>query len=131
MAKKNTTISLVVIGVLIVGLLSYILLYHYNRRRKQHLEKQIKEEQLSHDMKQKALSGRLKQSNQKLQEVLNKIEICKTELKTAENNTFYNNFDEKYKAFRQSQICIEILNTVNNLHDNIRDTLKTNADVTE
>ncbi len=131
MAKKNTTISLVVIGVLIVGLLSYILLYHYNRRRKQHLEKQIKEEQLSHDMKQKALSGRLKQSNQKLQEVLNKIEICKTEQKTAENNTFYNNFDEKYKAFRQSQICIEILNTVNNLHDNIRDTLKTNADVTE
>ena len=129
MVKKNMTISLVVIGALIVGLLSYVFLYHYNKRRKQLLEKQIKEEQLSHDMKQKALSGRLKQSNQKLQETLKSVEKMEAELKTA--STSYDDFNERYNAFRQSTICLEILNAVNNLHDNIRDTLKTNADVTE
>ena len=129
--KKNTTIALTVMGVLIVGLLAYVFLYHKNRRRKQFLEKQIKEEQISHDMKQKALSGRLKQSNQKLQETLKKIEDQKAEHKTVEENTSYVTFDEKYETFRQSQICLEILNVVNNLHDNIRNTLKTNADIKE
>ena len=129
--KKNTTIALTVMGVLIVGLLAYVFLYHKNRRRKQFLEKQIKEEQISHDMKQKALSGRLKQSNQKLQETLKKIEDQKAEHKTVEENTSYVTFDEKYETFRQSQICLEILNVANNLHNNIRNTLKTNTDVTE
>ncbi len=129
--KKFMIIGLVVLVGLLVGLLAYVFLYHKNKRRKQFLEKQIKEEQLSHDMKQKALSGRLKQSNQKLQETLKKIEDQKAGQKTTENIISYNAFDEWYEAFRQSQICIEIFDAVNNLHDNIRNTLKTNADVTE
>ena len=125
------TIGLVVLVGLLVGLLAYVFLYHKNKRRKRLLEKQIKEEQFSHDMKQKALSGRLKQSNQKLQETLKKIEDQKAGQKTTENIISYNAFDERYEAFRQSQICIEIFDAVNNLHDNIRNTLKTNADITE
>ena len=128
--KKYMTIGLVVLVGLLVGLLAYVFLYHKNKRRKQLLEKQIKEEQLSHDMKQKALSGRLKQSNQKLQETLKRIEYQEALHKTTENNTTYYAFDERYEAFRQSQICIEVFDAVNNLHDNIRNTLKTNADVT-
>ena len=129
--KKFMTIGLVVLVGLLVGLLAYVFLYHKNRRQKQLLEKQIKEEQFSHDMKQKALSGRLKQSNQKLQETLKKIEDQEAGQKTTENIISYNAFDERYEAFRHSQICIEIFDAVNNLHDNIRNTLKTNADVTE
>ncbi len=128
--KKFMTIGLVVLVGLLVGLLAYVFLYHKNRRQKQLLEKQIKEEQFSHDMKQKALSGRLKQSNQKLQETLKKIEDQEAGQKTTENIISYNAFDERYEAFRHSQICIEIFDAVNNLHDNIRNTLKTNADVT-
>ena len=131
MVKKYMTIGLVVLVGLLVGLLAYVFLYHKNKRRKRLLEKQIKEEQFSHDMKQKALSGRLKQSNQKLQETLKKIEDQKAGQKTTENIISYNAFDESYEAFRQSQICIEIFDAVNNLHDNIRNTIKTNADVTE
>ena len=131
MIKTYTTICLVIVGVLIIGLLVYILLYHTNRKRKQLLEKQIKEEQLLHDMKQKALSGRLKQSNQKLQETLKRIENQKAEHKTTEGNTSYNTFDERYEDFKQAQICLEIINMANQLHDNIRNTLKTNADITE
>ena len=130
MIKKYMTIGLLIVGGLFVGLLAYVLLYHKNRRRKQLLEKQIKEEQLSHDMKQKALSGRLKQSNQKLQETLKWIENQKAGHNTTENTISYDAFDERYEAFRQSQICLEIHNAVNNLHNNKRDTLKTNVDVT-
>ena len=80
MLKKKTTQVIVIVGVLVVGLLAYVFLYHRNRKRKQLLEKQIKEEQLSHNMKQKALSGRLKQSNQRLQETLKKM-ILKINIK--------------------------------------------------
>lgn len=131
MVKKHMTIGLLIIVGLIVGLLAYVILYHKNRKRKQFLEKQIREEQFSHDMKQKALSGRLKQSNQKLQETLKRIEDQEAEHKTAEDDFSYGTFDERYETFRQSQICLGILNVANNLHDNIRKTLKTNTDVTE
>ena len=131
MVKKHMTIGLLIIVGLIVGLLAYVILYHKNRKRKQFLEKQIREEQISHDMKQKALSGRLKQSNQRLQETLKRIEDQEAEHKTAENKFSYGTFDERYTTFKQSQICLEILNVVNNLHDNIRNTLKTNTDITE
>ena len=129
--RKNTRIGLVVVGGLIAGLMAYIFLNHHNRRQKQLLAKQIEEEKLSHDMKQKALSGRLKQSNQKLHETLKRFEEQEAEHKTAEYETSYETFDERYEAFRQSRICLEILDQVNNLHDDIRNTLKTNADVTE
>ena len=132
MVKKHITIGLVVFLGLLIGLLAYFLLYHNNRKQKQLLEKQIKEEQLSHDMKLKALSGRLKQSNQKLQDTIERIRIQELELKkAADNNTSFEVFNDRYEAFRQSQICLDILEKVNDLHHNKRYKLKTNADVKE
>ena len=75
MVKRSTTIGLVIVGGLIVGLLVYVFLYHNNKRRKQFLEKQFKEEQLSHNMKQKALSGRLKRSNEELRKLKDQMEL--------------------------------------------------------
>ena len=121
---------LVIIG-LAVGLLAYVFLYHSNRKRKQLLEKQIREEQFAHNMKQKALSGRLKHSNQKLQETLKRIEDKEASFKEVENVIVYESFVKKYKAFRQSQICLDIMDKVNDLHDDKRNTLKTNADIIE
>ena len=129
--KKNITISLMVFAGLIAGLIAYIILYHNNRRQKQHLEKQIKEEQLLHDMKQKAMSGRLKQSNQKLKDILKRIENPEAEHKPAENRTSYITFDERYKAFWQSPICLEILDIAKHLHSDNRNKPKTSADITE
>ena len=131
MLKKKTTQVIVIVGVLVVGLLAYVFLYHRNRKRKQLLEKQIKEEQLSHNMKQKALSGRLKQSNQRLQETLKKIESQETEHKIIENDASYSSICERYDAFRQSPICLEIQDKVNRLNSDNRNTLKTNSDITE
>ena len=129
--KKNTIKALLVIIGLAVGLLAYVFLYHSNRKRKQLLEKQIREEQFAHNMKQKALSGRLKHSNQKLQETLKRIEDKEASFKEVENVIVYESFVKKYKAFRQSQICLDIMDKVNDLHDDKRNTLKTNADIIE
>ena len=83
-------------------------------------------------MKQKALSGRLKQSNQKLQDTIERIKNQELELKkAADNNTSFEVFNDRYEAFRQSQICFDILEKVNDLHHNKRYKLKTNADVKE
>ena len=73
MVKKYMTIGLVVLVGLLVGLLAYVFLYHKNKRRKRLLEKQIKEEQFSLDMKQKALSGRLKKSNEEVRKLKGQI----------------------------------------------------------
>ena len=131
LVRKYTTISLAIIGGLIVGLLVYVFLYHNNKRRKQLLEKQIQEEQLSHDMKQKALSGRLKQSNQKLKDTLKRIENQETEHKTINNNVSFDTFDERYEMFKQSPICLEVFDKVDHLYADNRNTPKTNSDITE
>ena len=131
MVRENKAISLAIIGGLIVGLLVYVFLFHYNRMRKQLLEKQIEEEQLSHDMKQKALSGRLKQSNQKLKDTLKRIENQEAEHKTINNNVSYDTFDERYETFRQSQICLEVFGKVDHLYADNRNIPKTNSDITE
>ena len=71
--KKITTMGVVVISILIFGLLVYFVLYHTSRRRKQHLEKQIEEEKHSHEMKQRTLSGRLKQRNEEMRELKDQV----------------------------------------------------------
>ena len=71
--RKNTTIGLAIIGGLLVGLLVYVFLYHNNKRRKQLLEKQIIEEKQVYSMEKKALSSRLKKSNETLRELQGQI----------------------------------------------------------
>ena len=71
--KKITTMGVVVISILIFGLLVYFVLYHTSRRRKQHLVKQIEEEKHSHEMKQRTLSGRLKQRNEEMRELKDQV----------------------------------------------------------
>ena len=129
--KKITTMGVVVISILIFGLLVYFVLYHTSRRRKQHLEKQIEEEKHSHEMKQRALSGRLKQSNQELHNTRKRMEGQEKEQRTEKTNSSYDTFGEKYKAFIQTPICQEIIDMVNRLHADNRILLKTNADITE
>lgn len=129
--KESTSIVVVVMSVLIVGLLAYFVLYHTSRRRKLHLKKQIEEERLSHEMKQRALSGRLKQSNRELHDTHKKMEEQEAEQRSAENDTSYDTFGERYEAFMQTLICQEIFDIVNRLHADNRVVLKTNANVTE
>jgi len=65
-AKKRTKLALVVFGGLIVLVLAVVF---FSRRKNQNLENQIKTEHHTHKMQQAALAGRLKQSNEALQEL--------------------------------------------------------------
>ncbi len=64
--KKQTELSIGLFAGLLMVMLGVFVLYWKNKRKKQNLETQIKEEQYAHEIKQKALAGRLKRSNEEL-----------------------------------------------------------------
>lgn len=64
---KQTRKTSIVIIILFLVLLCFLVLYRTNKKKKLRLEAQIQEEQYAHKIKQKALSGRLKRSNEALQ----------------------------------------------------------------
>ena len=71
--KENLKWTLgIVIGFFIV-LLVIVILYRKNKRKRHLLEIQIKEEQLTHTIQQKSLSGRLKQKNQEMRKLQDQI----------------------------------------------------------
>ena len=123
---KHVTIAF--IGLLLVMFI-IVILYHRNKKKKQNLEVQIKEEKLAYEIKHKALSGRLKKSNETLREALKKIEEQKTknELKESKDES---HAIEKYEDFKQTPICREVFDKFEQLHSDKRKTLKTDMDVT-
>ena len=71
--KKNLKwIIGICIGFLVV-LSVIVILYRKNKRKRLLLEVQIKEEQLTHKIQQKSLSGRLKQKNQEMRKLQDQI----------------------------------------------------------
>ena len=64
--KRQTKKTLIVLIGLLIMSFGLLILYQSNKRKKQRLEMQIKEEQYTHEIQQKALAGRLKQSNEAL-----------------------------------------------------------------
>ena len=101
-----------------------------NRKKKLHLETQIKEEQYAHEMKQKALSGRLKISNKALHDTLKRLKEHETKLNNINNKVKEFN-KEQYETFIKEPICLELLETIDNLHSDSRKAIKTNVDVSE
>jgi tetratricopeptide (TPR) repeat protein len=125
---KNTKSTLIIIGGLLVALLAVIFIH---LRRKKSLKTQLEAESHAYIMKQKALSGRLKTSNEALRDTLKRLEEKEAELKSIENNsTNYHNTDN-YETFKQALVCQEIMKTVHKLHSDKRKTLKTDMNVTE
>ena len=98
---------IIILGLLFVALGLYVL-YRKNKRKKKRLETQIKEEQHAHEMKQKALSGRLKQSNKAL----------RIQEKRADDLAKKTNIQQRQKDwgcidnFTKEDICQEILKMV-------------------
>ena len=105
---KNIEWTLTIVGCLLVLLSSMAILYHKNRKKKQHLEMQIETERQAHKMQQKALSGRLKKSNEALHNALKQLD----------DNPANNEFQiepqpvQNYISFVETPICIHILETV-------------------
>ena len=63
---QQTKFSIIVFAGLLNVMLVFFILYRINKKKGQSLEAQMKEEQYAHKIRQKALSGRLKKSNEAL-----------------------------------------------------------------
>lgn len=112
--KKQIIGSTIVLSSLIVMMSGFFVLYRRNKRKKQSLEAQIKEEQYAHKMKQRALSGRLKHSNSALKE-----------LKTAQtfNAMVQEKPEEDLGRFSDEDICQHILAICNDKTNPIKSTV--------
>ena len=64
---------MIIVGSLLVLMLFITILYHKNKKKKQHLETQIAAERHSHQIQQDALSGRLKQKSQEVRELQDQL----------------------------------------------------------
>ena len=104
--------------VLLLALFVFGYLYRKNKRKKTEFEKQFEEELFAHEMKQKALSGRLRRSNENLQELKEKVKQ-QDALKKTENKTDI--------PFAEEPICTHILKLCNDKNLFI----KTNISVSE
>ncbi len=101
--KKSIMWAFTIIGCLLVLLSSIAILYYRNRKKKQHLETQIETERQVHKMQQKALSGRLRRSNEELREL-------KTLTGRQEDSAQKTN---KALSFAEEPICRLIMERVN------------------
>ena len=104
-AIKQTRWSVgIVIGLLFVTMGVFVL-YRKHKRKKQSLEKQIKKEQYVHKIKQKALAGRLKQSNEALRIQKKETSNLVKEMDLRRRQSEWNHLDD----FKREDICMSIV----------------------
>ena len=106
--RKNIKWTMTIIGCLLVLLSSIAILYYKNRIKKQRLEMQIETERHAHKVQQKALSSRLKKSNEALHNALKQLDGKSTYSKLQSEPKPVQN----YISFLEAPICIHILETV-------------------
>ena len=107
-AIKQTRWSVgIVIGLLFVTMGVFVL-YRKHKRKKQSLEEQIKMEQYIHEIKQKALAGKLKQSNETLRDVSKQLE------QSMANNALLDvsGDPDDYSAYINTPICQYLIKLV-------------------
>lgn len=77
--RKQTFGTITVVVGLLIVILALCLLYCKSKSKKLQLEERIKEERIGHAIRQKALGGRLKRSNETLLELKAKIKLQENE----------------------------------------------------
>ena len=122
--KRNNKRAIVVVCFLIITILISLIIH---LKRKYRLIAQMEAESYAHEMKQKALSGRLKKSNEALR---NALINTKNQINVNEKfENYYIPIHGNYETFLQTQICIEIVRLVKDLYSDKRKTIKTNSNI--
>ncbi len=99
--------TMIIVGSLLVLMLFITILYHKNKKRKQRLETQIEADRYAHEIQQKALSGKLKKSNEALHDALKQLD----------DNSHIDSQNKcelakDYFSFVETTVCQHILETV-------------------
>ena len=136
--KKNLKWTIGIIVGFLAELSIVAFFYHKNKRKRQLLEIQIKEEQHTHTIQQKSLSGRLKQKNQEMRKLQDQIKrqndrdaeteltisfveepVCLLIMERVKEGQFKSQMDcTIYKNYALTKDQIITLNKVVNLHFN-------------
>ena len=105
---RNLRRTMIIVGGLLVLMLFITILYHKNKKRKQHLETQIEADHYAFEMQQKALSSKLKKSNEALHDALKQIEnnLVDIDPQSKPEHT------KDYLSFVEVPICRHIFDTV-------------------
>ncbi len=99
--------TIVIVGSLLI-LMSFItILYYKNRKKKQHLETQIEADRYAHEIQQKALSGKLKKSNEALHDALKQLDD-----NSHIDSQNKSELAKDYFSFVETNVCQHILETV-------------------
>lgn len=110
--QKDTRLRMKWIGILVLGVIVLIMtiawLFYGYKRNKKHLEKQIQEERRAHKAKQRAMGGRLKESNEALRIQRSNNRELLQELENQHNQSKWNSLD----AFLNEAVCQEILESL-------------------
>lgn len=93
------------IATLVILLIVFFVLYHINKRKKQHLSAQLVEERKAHRTKQKAIGGRLKESGKALRVQREENEKLLKELETQRIQSTWNSYED----FMSEPVCQTIL----------------------
>ena len=104
-AGKHFKYVLAVITVMLIVILAISLLYHNNKKHKQHLETLIESERKAHKIQQEALSGKLKKNNEVLRLRKEETENLRRELKMQQKQKDWGGMDE----FLNEDICRTIM----------------------
>ncbi len=98
---KRLRWTMIIVGSLLILIMLIVILYYRNRKK-------IEADRYAHEMQQKALSGKLKKSNEALHDALRQIENNSVCIDTQSNPVFTKN----YFSFVGTPICCHILETV-------------------
>ncbi len=109
--EQYTKWTVIVVGGLLAMMSFVVSLYFRNKRKGEHLKVQIKEEKHFHEQQQKALSGKLKKTNEELRKTLEQMENERA------NKVFsYKSRQMKdYDSFMSAPVCQQILEVVHDI----------------
>ena len=128
LTQRNKKLAIAVVGGLLCVLLVLLIIH---MRRKHRFKTQLEAQNYAHEVKQKALAGRLKTSNDALYDTLKRMEEMEVRREITSDESSSNSIHGDYDAFMQTAICQEIMDRVRELHLDKRKALKTNSDITE
>ena len=128
MVKNSMIHTMILVGFLLFLVVAILFIY---LKRKRSFKTQLEAESYAHNTKQKALSKRLKTTNDALRKTLQRLEKHETERDMAKNVSSSCLSPGDYQVFIHTKICQEIFASIDKLHADNRKTLKTNINFSE
>lgn len=117
---RHVKLAMIVVAVLLVAILTISLLYHKNKRNKDHLETMMESERKAHKVQQAALAGRLKQSNAALKERNYRVSAMEVSTVSHRQTCFVENYKDE-------PVCQQILALCNDKKNPIKSTVPVTA----